>query len=387
MDRNHNFESMKVEDLKKYLRQCGAKVSGNKPELLERAKAYFARAQNEESEEQQQLVNNSGNDDLLNLEDKREVFKMKGNWQAVTTFDKNIIPYAFDSDVISSFLTKDIYLFQDEEIQSGTEKPSRKGKDLYRDKKIQHCEFMKHNNWLVFRANMQASMKASVFRYPGAAIHAENGSIETTCCTCQQMSGGKCCHVGALLFLIEDLSLGDKPRLDEACTSKAQQWGKGSKVEKNPQPFHHADYGQKRQKVDKYYSIDPRPEHLRRTTKEELNNFITGNQQCSMALPYRSNWDSIFDSPIYEDYVLDEERKDVLKILTEQLIGHMESYLDDYKEEEDCTEIDPFIPLSTWCGVHLRKTLNQSENNQWFTSRLFRVTASVFLGKILFFSF
>merc|ERR1712062_80206 len=31
------------------------------------------------------------------------------------------------------------------------------------------------------------------------------------------------------------------------------------------------------------------------------------------------------------------------------------------------------------CGVHLRKTLNQSENNQWFTNRLFRVTASVFL--------
>ena len=72
MDRNHNFESMKVEDLKKYLRQCGAKVSGNKPELLERAKAYFLRAQNDKEEsEQQQVVNNSGNDNLLDLEEKR----------------------------------------------------------------------------------------------------------------------------------------------------------------------------------------------------------------------------------------------------------------------------------------------------------------------------
>ena len=254
MNTKPNFDCMKVDELKDYLRKNKAKVSGNKSELLERAKAYFERSQNENSDEQQQ-VENSADLDLLDLEDKRQVFKIKANWKSVTHFDREIIPYGFDNDVISAFLTRETYIFQDEPIQSGTAKPSRKGKDLYRDKKIQHAEYMKHNGWLVFRANMQASMKASVFRYPGVAINAESGSIETTCCTCQQMSGGKCCHVGALLFLIEELSFGDKPRLDEACTSKAQEWGKGSKVAKNPQPFHIADYGAKRQKIDKYYAI------------------------------------------------------------------------------------------------------------------------------------
>ena len=209
-------------------------------------------------------------------------------------------------------------------------------------------------------------------RYPGVAIK-DDGSIWISQCTCQQMSGGKCCHVGALLYLIEDLSWGQTPKYEDACTSQPQAWGKGSKVDKNPKPLHLADYGQKR-KPNKYYNIDPRPLHLRRTTKEELNNFVTDNQYSAMKHSLQSNWDTIFAAPTYDDYVIDDEQRNILQIQRKFFLDSM---------REDLMNIHYNTPdtLSTACSVHLNITLQQSENNEWFKQRLFRITASIFTGE------
>ena len=97
-----------------------------------------------------------------------------------------------------------------------------------------------------------------------------------------------------------------------------------------------------------------------------------------MTLNYKSNWDSIFNAPFYDDYALDDERRTTLKTLCEQLISNMKSNL-------ELSEIQDINELSTWSGVHLHKTLDQAESNDWFSERLFRVTASIFMGKKLYF--
>ena len=206
-------------------------------------------------------------------------------------------------------------------------------------------------------------------RYPGVAIDLKDGNIITSRCTCQQSAGGKCCHVGCLLYLVEELSMGEKPKYDEACTSKPQRWGKGTKVAKNPRPLQDADYGHKRHKCDKYYWIDPRPSHLQKTTTEELNNFVTANQFTSMKSGFRSNWDSVFEMPSYADYALSDERKTILKRLGEDFLKSLDVSHD--------TDI-----LSTQSGTHLRYTMDQSDNQNWFNERKYRITASIFFGML-----
>ena len=158
---------MSVEQLKSFLRRYPAKVGGNKAELVKRATEYYeARGSPDEHEEERAQIDRVEKSEIEKLEEKRKVFTIKGNWKAIsiTSFKRNLIPSGFDSDVISSFLTTEIFHYDNEEIESGTFKPSRKGKDMYMSRKIQHCEFLLHQNMIIFRANVQASMSASVFR-------------------------------------------------------------------------------------------------------------------------------------------------------------------------------------------------------------------------------
>ena len=162
-----NFQAMTVEQLKNYLRRYPAPVSGLKPALVKRATSYFnARGSPDAEEKERANIESVNASELEKLEEKRRVFKTVGNWKSISlaNFKRNLIPTGFDSDVISSFLTTETFHFDEEEIASGTFKPSRKGKDMYLCKKIQHCEYLKHGTKIIFRANIQASMSASVFR-------------------------------------------------------------------------------------------------------------------------------------------------------------------------------------------------------------------------------
>jgi hypothetical protein len=71
---------------------------------------------------------------------------------------------------INSFLTETTFHLggedddDDEPIQSGTAKPVRKGRQMYKASKIQVCESGQHGDVVVFRCTMEASMKTNVFR-------------------------------------------------------------------------------------------------------------------------------------------------------------------------------------------------------------------------------
>ena len=160
---------MSVEQLKAYLRRYQARVGGNKADLVKRATDYYnAHGSPDVQEEERAAIDRVNKSEIEKLEEKRAVFKRKGNWLAIsqTNFQRTLIPSGFDGDVISSFLTTESFHYDDEEIESGTFKPSRKGKDMYLCKKVQHCEYLQlqREKMIVFRANVQASMSASVFR-------------------------------------------------------------------------------------------------------------------------------------------------------------------------------------------------------------------------------
>ena len=147
-------------------------------------------------------------------------------------------------------------------------------------------------------------------------------------------------------------------------TSTQQSWGKGQKTAKNPGPVQFADYG-KKFKVNKYIGIDPRPEHLRHTTEQERFDFIKDIQASSVKHGFQSNWDPTLKIT-YENYDVTTQRKCELVQLRNQFLQYLKL----------STEVEA---RRIGSGIHLNDTLDQSQSENWFSQRKYRVTASKFL--------
>ena len=357
-----NFMGMKKDELVAFLKKYPAKTSGNKPELIQRAKDYFA-TKGPPKEEEECEAASSDPEILQNLQKKRKIFSSgKLTWLDISSFPKGTIP-KIEDEVIATFFTNCEFQFGEEIIESGTVKPTSKGKEMYLSPKIQFCEFAKDKNTVLFRCNIGASMKQE-FRFPEVAIC--DGQFTATKCTCVQKNGGRCSHIAALMYLIQEVSFGATPRLELASTSKPQYWGHGTKTEKNPQPVQSANYN-KRFKPDKYVHFDPRPPHLRSTSKEEINSFIVDNQISSMNHRFLSNWDSVFQIS-YENYEVTEERKEIIQDLKIQWLSNMFESLERFGNDD----------LTNDSAFHITGTEDQSNNDKWFSERKYRITASVF---------
>ena len=114
-------------------------------------------------------------------------------------------------------------------------------------------------------------------------------------------------------------------------------------------------------------NYDPRPLHLRQTSKQEVYDFVRGNQVSSMVHGHLSNWDSIFQIT-YEDYVLDFDRRMVIYELRRQWIENMRSSLEQYESDE----------LTNEFAFHISGTEMQSDCEEWIRERKGRITASNF---------
>ena len=357
-----NFIGMKKEELVAFLKKYPAKTSGNKPELIQRAKDYFA-TKGPPKEKEECEAEKSDPEILQNLQKKRKIFDNgKLTWLDISVFPKGLIP-KIDDEVIASYFTNCDFQFGTEVVESGTKKPTTKGRDLYLSPKVQLCEFAKGKKTVLFRCTIGASMK-NEFRYPEIAF--SDGQFTTTKCTCVQKNGGRCCHIAALMYLVQEVSFGATPRIELATTSKPQYWGHGTKTEKTPQPVQFANYN-KHFKPDKYVHFDPRPAHLRSTSTSEINSFIRDNQISSMNHGFLSNWDSVFQIS-YEDYEVTAERKEVIQHLKIQWLSNMLESLEKYENDN----------LTNYSAFHITGTKDQSNSDQWFSERKYRVTASIF---------
>ena len=69
---------------------------------------------------------------------------------------------------------------------------------------------------------------------PFVAIQKSDGNVFVTDCNCPASRGGQCSHIACTMFMIEELSHGLKPKIDEACTSKKQKWGQGLMRQNDP---------------------------------------------------------------------------------------------------------------------------------------------------------
>jgi hypothetical protein len=158
-------KSWTVVCLKAYLKENGGRVSGRKEDLLRMALLYA-----QDFESGFGANSTSATISEAQLTSERQIFENRTIiWQNVLE-KKPEVPSLFDLMTINSFLTETTFHLggedddDDEPIQSGTAKPVRKGRQMYKASKIQVCESGQHGDVVVFRCTMEASMKTNVFR-------------------------------------------------------------------------------------------------------------------------------------------------------------------------------------------------------------------------------
>ena len=148
------LDRMKKSEIVAFLKSRKKRCTGNRPELLQYAKSVI------------EEVDMSLDETILDsLVEKRSVFELQTlKWASYESLKSSEIPEKFDITTVTNFLTNILMDFGDEEIDTGTEKPAQKGRKMYTSKKIQFVEFCIHENLLMFRANIEASMKGNLFR-------------------------------------------------------------------------------------------------------------------------------------------------------------------------------------------------------------------------------
>ncbi len=343
------FERLKVSELKDFLKARGKRSTGNKAELIRLAKLFADDDVINQQVENETITTNIFNEPSL-------------HWVDIAALHSRDFPADFDIDKVNEYLTTGLYNFDDEMIECGTIKPTVKGRKLYASGKVQLCECAQDEETnILFRSTIEASMK-SAFRYPCVALDRQIGTVSSSSCTCE-CSDGKCSHVAALLYLLEDFSLGRELIIATPSTSKPQKWGHGSRVSKNPQEVHSKKYSKKRD-PGRFIGIDPRPQHLQQTSLQELNFFLVEQQTFPHATMFQDR--SLF----YSDYEIMPCRKSILQEKTSQ-------FLDNMKSSTSLLSLS-HSNLSTPSGIHLDETKDQSGSDAWFQERQFRITASIF---------
>lgn len=222
----------KKADLKAFLKARGVGQTGDRKTLQNLARLYVNRP-----------VVISGTDLAIAPEQTSLPNDSVMVWQNAAT-EKPQIPSGFNLEIITNYL-KDFsstLSFEDEDgdeiINSGTQKPVVKGRNMYQSLKLQMAEFGSNSrNELVFRAICHASLKRKEIRYPRVVISPEGDILEASC-VCPANADSRCCHVATLLYLVEDLTFQNIPKLPQPSTSVPQYWGRGKKRDNDPKPAH-----------------------------------------------------------------------------------------------------------------------------------------------------
>lgn len=195
------------------------------------------------------------------------------------------------------------------------------------------------------------------------AINKTSGHIKITKCNCPQQADGKCSHVAAAMYLIEDLMMGVTPRISAACTSQPRTWKQGAAGVRNPKALHLANYNKTKYRGGAYYDFDPRPADKRSTTTEEINSFVGHLEQ--MKKP--SMWLDVLKQK-FEDYEVDDNRRNILKVLSNEFLQGLHQQINSA----------PLDPMSNDHGIHFGATVDQADCQLWLDLRKYRVTASIF---------
>ena len=86
----------------------------------------------------------------------------------------------------------------------------------------------------------------------------------------------RCTHIGALLYLLEEVKFDETPKLHLSTTDTPCYWGGGQKSNHNPKPLGENDY-ERVFPENRYKDFNPIPERFQKTsdeTNKDIDDFL-----------------------------------------------------------------------------------------------------------------
>ena len=114
------------------------------------------------------------------------------------------------------------------------------------------------------------------YRNACVAIQMDNSTIYSSKCTCQHDLGERCSHVGAVLYMLEEIAFDESPKLFQSTTDRLCYWSKGAVTNRNPKALGDNDY-ERVFPENRYKDFDPIPERFKKTedeTNEDIDKFL-----------------------------------------------------------------------------------------------------------------
>ena len=268
-------------------------------------------------------------------------------WKA---FPSGTIPESFCYGSIYSYIIETARLTGDSGENSadlGTAKPMQKGRQYFTSGHVMCLQDAVGKGHYLLKCEVRASYSNQIYHI-SVTIDSDSVVVDDSC-ECKASAMGRCSHVAALLFALEDytLNFGHEP---VSCTSKLCQWNVGRKKQNSPQALHSNEYT-KKLKPDRILKHHPGLPLSADSEKDFENLFIS-------TLPVTGDM-TIFQTLLeleYEDYVLSSERRQELAMLTDFLVA---------------------IRKDTGMVPHqVEGTAGQRDSPHWHTARALRITAS-----------
>ena len=240
-----------------------------------------------------------------------------------------------------------------------TSKPLTKDVQYVKSGSVSHVmDNMKSGSHYFLKAKVDALMKQEK-RTVHVTISHVSGAILDASCTCPASTLGRCNHVAALLLYV-DKHIKENGLDPLSCTAKPCEWNKGKKTGKNPSKISEATYSSYKRKATRLCDFDPRPKDMRQVNYDAKKEFVTNLKYNRLSSDKPSMWESLLTSILkYDNYDIDNERKVMLKNLTWAFFTNIRS------DESRFNSNAYMIP----------GTEQQSESQQWKSSRWFRITA------------
>ena len=366
-------EHYTVEQLKRWLKCRGMKLSGKRDELVTRVSDCIKKGSHRVldvsidqgkwfaakviKENQEVIVDKSIKSKLSFV----PTVPVSG-WR---TFQSQDIPVLFNYGHIYYYALESIKTVvtesghQDDEDEEGlghvTAKPLKNGRKYVdsgfvhdmMDTETEEHYFLKAHVWPSMRNELPHNVLIILSVSSGAVIHA-------SCDPCKVSTLERCSHVVAVLFSLLDHVNGQGPTISTPCTSKECSWNKGKKRDKNPERLSEIKYPSKRKlSSTRVIDFDPRPKSFRRVTSSHINELLRDLQSISQKCNDISMWETQLEIK-YEDYQLEDVNLDHLMNNTAAIL---QSLTPSKLKQIEGTDL-------------------QSANERWYCERLCRLTAS-----------
>ena len=206
MSENTSVEKWTKEQCVKFLRNVkGAKLTGNKCELISRVKGYI---------EHPDILSSIQTTPEITLETALDIDSLHESCLQWNSARENL-PFV-------SFETVERYVKTREQAAQALQE---KGYRMFASRKIVNIQTATVNgNALLLKAFVRPSMEKKPAR-PLWIFFTENKPSKAFC-RCPAGKSGLCCHVSATLYALEEHSRTSNLTLELACTSKLQTWHK-----------------------------------------------------------------------------------------------------------------------------------------------------------------